>query len=152
MAVSAIAGIGNFVSFIPPLARLQQITPQQAFGQVVDQALRGATIAPAALTSTNAGTQSVAAFEQALFGNWLTTLQNLQVPSAPATSFDQLLAAQIDLTSVLAGGSSPAPFGLGAGAATGLTPGIVSLFDTMQLLGSQANQQQQVGTLIDLLA
>ena len=151
MAVSAIAGIGDFVSFIPSLPRLHQITPQQAFTQVVEQALRGPNIAPAALTSTSAGAQSLAALEQALFDDWIATLQ-FQAPAATSASFDQLLSAQLDLTAALAAGTSQSPFGLTAGFTQELTSGIAALFDTMQLLGSETNQRQPVGALLDLLA
>src|SRR5262245_36105160 len=131
MAVAAIAGIGNFVSFIPALPRLQQITPQQGFVEAVRRSLTGATVEPRVLTTTSDGAQSVATLTQALFDNWVASLQD----SAQPWSFDRLLATQLDLATGV--GFGAAQSALGPNAATqGMTAGLVSLFGTLELMGA----------------
>jgi hypothetical protein len=157
MAISAIPPITSATTFVPPLTLVQQVETQNLFAQLagaslaVDSSLNAATVAPAALTTTSSGnTQSLAQLEQALFNDWLTSLQNTISPS-PTPSLDLLLSGELNLTAAASSGALQLPLGTTTGQAANVNSALISLFNTMQLLGTTANQLQ-AGSLLDLLA
>jgi hypothetical protein len=160
MAISAIPPIGNAASLISPLLAPQQIAQQNAFtaltaalqtnaSSAVSSVLDAAAISSVAQTGTTNDTQSLAQLEQALFNEWLSSLQNTgTVSSTP--SLDLVLAGQLDATATT--GTRPSLFGSGTVQSQNLTAAIISLFDTVQMLGTTVNPALLGGSQLDLLA
>jgi hypothetical protein len=151
MAIPAIPPLSIATSFIPPLTQPRELAVQDAFTQVLGTSLSGAPISLAALTSASSGTQSLAALEQALFADWLASIQNADLSSL-SSALDPLLAGQLGLIATPGAGTSQSVLNATTGQSLGLTSALVSLFNTIQLLGTDANQPAQVGSLLDLLA
>lgn len=157
MAISAIPPITSATSFITPLALLQQVDTQNLLAQVASAPLAANTalnapIAPSALAATNSNNiQSLAQLEQALFNDWLASLQNTFLPSA-TPSLDLLLSGELNLTAAASTGALQLPLGTTPAQSANVNSTLVSLFNTMQLLGTTANQGLQAGSLLDLLA
>ena len=162
MAISAIPPIGNAASFISPLLAPQQVAQQNAFtalatalqtnaSSAVSSVLDAAAISSIAQTGATNDTQSLAQLEQALFNEWLSSLQNTITPSS-TPSLDLVLAGQLDATATATTGTLPSLFGSGTVQSQNLTAAIISLFDTVQMLGTTANPALLGGSQLDLLA
>jgi hypothetical protein len=162
MAISAIPPIGNAARFISPLLAPQQIAQQNAFtaltttlqanaSSAVSSVLDAAAISSLAQTGATNDTQSLAQLEQALFNEWLSSLQNTITPSA-TPSLDLVLAGQLDATTTAAAGTLPSPLGSTPAQSQNLTAAVISLFGTVQMLGSVTNEALLGGSQLDLLA
>jgi len=162
MAISAIPAIGNAASLISPLLAPQQIAQQNAFtalttalqtnaSSAVSSVLDAAAISSLAQTGATNDTQSLAQLEQALFNEWLSSLQNVDTPSS-TPSLDLLLAGQLDATATATTGTLPSLFGSAMAQSQTLTAAIISLFDTVQMLGTTVNPASLGGSQLDLLA
>lgn len=146
MALTALSPIGVGSAFIPLPVPPRQALTQDVFGQVLGTSLSGVPVATAAITSSGNATQSLAALEQALFSDWLTSMQNADT-SPLAASLDPLLSDQFAASNALA----QLPFGGTTSQSLDLTARLVALFNTVQLLGT-AQTENQSGSLFDLLA
>ncbi|HYL17535.1 MAG TPA: hypothetical protein VEV20_02570 [Burkholderiales bacterium] len=162
MAISAIPPIGNAASLISPLLAPQQIAQQNAFSALttalqtnassaVSSVLDAAAISSVAQTGATNDTQSLAQLEQALFNEWLASLQNTDTVSS-TPSLDLLLAGQLDATATATTGTLPTLFGSATAQSQNLTTAIISLFDTVQMLGTTVNPALLGGSQLDLLA
>ena len=162
MAISAIPPIGNAASLISPLLAPQQIAQQNAFtalttalqtnaSSAVSSVLDAAALSSIAQTGATNDTQSIAQLEQALFNEWLSSLQKVDTPSS-TPSLDLLLAGQLDATATATTGTLPSLFGSATAQSQNLTAAIISLFDTVQMLGTTVNPALLGGSQLDLLA
>ena len=162
MAISAIPPIGNAASLISPLLAPQQIAQQNAFtalttalqtnaSSAVSSVLDAAALSSIAQTGATNDTQSLAQLEQALFNEWLSSLQKVDTPSS-TPSLDLLLAGQLDATATATTGTLPSLFGSATAQSQNLTAAIISLFDTVQMLGTTVNPALLGGSQLDLLA
>jgi hypothetical protein len=163
MAISAIPPITSPTSFITPLALLQQVDTQALLAQVAgaplatDTALNAATIAPSAIapsaltTTISNNVQSLAQLEQALFNDWVASLQNALLPSA-TPSLDLLLSGELNLITAASTGALQLPLGTTTAQSANASSAVLSLFNTMQLLGIIPNQGLQPGSQLDILA
>lgn len=162
MAIAAIPPIGNAASFIAPLLSPQQIAQQNAFtalttalqtgaSNAVTSLLDSAAVSAVAQTGTTNATQSLAQLEQALFNEWLSSLQNNDTPSA-TPSLDLILAGQLDATTTATTGTLSSLFGSATTQSQNVTAAVLSLFDTVQMLGGTTNPGLLPGAQLDLLA
>ena len=162
MAISAIPPIGNAASLISPLLAPQQIAQQNAFtalttalqtnaSSAVSSVLDAAALSSIAQTGATNDTQSIAQLEQALFNEWLSSLQKVDTPSS-TPSLDLLLAGQLDATATATTGTLPTLFASATAQSQNLTAAIISLFDTVQMLGTTVNPALLGGSQLDLLA
>jgi len=162
MAISAIPPIGNATSLISPLLAPQQIAQQNVFTALttalqtnattaVSSVLDAAAVSSLAQPGATNDTQSLAQLEQALFNEWLSSLQNTITPST-TPSLDLVLAGQLDATATAAAGTLPSLFGSTPAQSQNLTAAIISLFGTVQMLGTATNEALLGGAQLDLLA
>ena len=162
MAISAIPPIGNAASLISPLLAPQQIAQQNAFtalttalqtnaSTAVGSVLDAAAFSSVAQSGAANDTQSLAQLEQALFNDWLSSLQNTVTPSA-TPSLDLLLSGQLDATATATTGALPSLLGSGTAQSQNLIATIISLFDTVQMLGATTSTGLLGGSQLDILA
>jgi hypothetical protein len=151
MAVSPIAPISNATSFIQAALSPRLLTPAEAFAQVLETSVSGPPTPPAALTAARPG-EFASALEQALFRDLVSTIERANLSSL-TPSLQPLFAGELGLTSPLAPtaiqtlleGASPAERAV-------LSANLTSLFSTIQLLGTEPDQEPQLGSLLDMLA
>jgi hypothetical protein len=162
MAISAIPPIGNAASLISSLLAPQQIAQQNAFtalttalqsnaSTAVSSVLDAAAISSVAQTGATNDAQSLAQLEQALFNEWLSSLQNTDTVSS-TPSLDLVLKGQLDAIATATTGTLPSLFGSGTVQSQNLTAAIISLFGTVQMLGTATNPAVLGGSQLDLLA
>ena len=162
MAIAAIPPISNTTSFVSQLLSPQQVAQQNVFtaltnalttdsSTVVSSILDPAAISATAQTATVNDSQSLAQLEQALFNEWVASLQNTDT-SSPTPSLDLVLAGQLDATATATTGALPSLFGSTTAQSQNVNATILSLFDTVQLLGTTVNQGLSAGSQIDFLA
>ncbi len=150
MAVSPIAPISNATSFIQAALSPRLLTPAQAFAQVLETSVSGPPTAPGVLAGARPG-EFASALEQALFRNLVSTIERADL-STLTPALQPLFAGELGLTSPLSPaallplleGASPAERAV-------LSSSLTSLFSTLQLLGTEPDQEPQLGGLLDTL-
>jgi hypothetical protein len=151
MAVSPISPISNATSFIQVALSPRLLTPAEAFAQVLETSVSGPPTPLAALAAARPG-EFASSLEQALFRDLVSTIERADL-STLTPSLQPLFAGELGLTSPLAPaalqtlleGASPAERAV-------LSANLTSLFSTMQLLGTEPDQEPQLGSLLDMLA
>jgi hypothetical protein len=138
---------------LPPASTQDLFAPVADAARAVDTALAAGTVAPSALTTASSTdtTQSLAQLEQALFSDWLASLQSTIVPSA-TPSLDLLLSGVLDLGLAASTVALQSSLGTPTGQAANVNSALVSLFNTMQLLGTTPTQALPAGSQLDILA
>jgi hypothetical protein len=149
MAISAISPIVTPPVFIQPLAQLRQLNVEQSFSNALASTLNGIAAGPATLQAVTSQPQTVKSLEQALFNQWVTGLQSATAGTL-GTSFDGVLAASLGIPGQT--GVSELPFDTSNPQSLLFTARLVSLFNTVDLLGGDAGQSSQLGSLLDTLA
>ena len=149
MAVSAISPIVTPPVFIQPLAQLRQLNVEQSFNTALANTLNEIVAPPATLQAVTSQPETVKSLEQALFNQWVSSLQSATAGSLGA-SLDGLLAGSLGITGQT--GVSELPFDTSNPQSLLFTARLVSLFNTVDLLGSDAGQSSQLGSLLDTLA
>jgi hypothetical protein len=149
MAISAISPIVTPPVFIQPLAQLRQLNIEQSFNTAVASTLNGIAAAPATLQAVTSQPQTVKPLEQALFNQWVSSLQSATAGTL-GTSLDRVLAGSLGITGQT--GVSELPFDTSNPQSLLFTARLVSLFNTVDLLGGDAGQSSQLGSLLDTLA
>src|SRR5690348_13828444 len=76
MAISAISPISTPPLFIQPLALARQVGFQTPFDAALTNTVNSLAGAPAAVQTTDTSAQVVNSLEQALFNQWLSSLQS----------------------------------------------------------------------------
>ena len=151
MAISPIGPISNATSFIQAALSPRLLTSAQAFEQVLATSVSGPPTAPAALAAARPG-DFATTLEQALFRNLVNTVERADL-STLTPALQPLFAGELGLTSPL---SPDALLPLLAGATPAeramLSANLTSLLNTIQLLGTEPDQEPQLGNLLDLLA
>jgi hypothetical protein len=151
MAISPISPISNATSFIQAALSARLLSPAQAFEQVLATSVSGPPTSPAALAAARPG-DFATALEQVLFRNLVSTVERADL-STLTPALQPLFAGELGLTSPLSpdalqpllAGASPAERAV-------LSANLTSLFSTIQLLGTEPDQEPQLGSLLDLLA
>jgi hypothetical protein len=140
----------------------QQVAQQNAFAALTSALQTNATTTVASVLDTTAlsslaqtnatnSTQSLAQLEQALFNEWLSSLQNTVTPSA-TPSLDLILSGQLDAAATATSAALPSLFGSATTQPQNLTAAIISLFDTVQMLGATTSTGLVGGSQLDILA
>jgi hypothetical protein len=149
MAISAISPIVTPPLFIQPLAQLRQLHVEQSFNTALASTLNGIAAGPATLQAVTSQPQTVKSLEQALFNQWVSSLQSATAGTL-GTSLDGVLAGSLGITGQT--GVSELPFDTSNPQSLLFTARLVSLFNTVDLLGGDAGQSSQLGSLLDTLA
>jgi len=149
MAISAISPIVTPPVFIQPLAQLRQLHVEQSFNTALASTLNGMAAAPAPLQAVTSQPQTVKSLEQALFNQWVTSLQSATAGTL-GTSLDGVLAGSLGIMGQT--GVSELPFDTSNPQSLLFAARLVSLFNTVDLLGGDAGQGSQLGSLLDTLA
>jgi hypothetical protein len=149
MAISAISPVVIPPVFIQPLAQTPQLNVAQPFNAALANSLNGLGGAPAALQAASTQPQLINSLEQSLFSQWITSLQS---PTAGTlgTTLDSVLAGSLGITGTT--GAPSLPFDANNPQSLLFAARLVSLFNTVDLLGGDAGQSTQFGSLLDILA
>ncbi len=151
MAVSPIAPISNATSFIQAALSPRLLAPTQAFEQVLQASVSGPPTAAAALAAARPG-EFASALEQALFRDLVNTVERADL-STLTPALQPLFAGELGLTSPLSPASLlPLLEGASPAERAVLSSSLASLFSTIQLLGTEPDQEPQLGSLLDMLA
>ena len=151
MAISAISPISNPPVFIQPLALARQVDFQTPFDAALTNTVNSSTGAPAAVQTTDTSAQLVNSLEQALFNQWLSSLQS--VSAGPlGGALDSLLAGSLGITGATGNGLSNLPFDTGNPQSLSIATRLASLFNTVDLLGGDTGQSASLGSLLNVLA
>jgi len=151
MAISAISPISNPPVFIQPLALARQVDFQTPFDAALTNTVNSPTGAPAAVQTTDTSAQLINSLEQALFNQWLSSLQS--VSAGPlGGALDSLFAGGLGITGATGKGLPGLPFDTSSPQSLLFTARLISLFNTMDLLGGDAGQASSAGSLLDTLA
>src|SRR3954451_24301481 len=149
MAISAISPIIAQPIFIQPLAQSRALNFTQPFETALANTLNGAGGSLATLQAPTSRAQLVNSLEQTLFSQWVGSLQSASA-GALGTPLDNILASGLGTTG--ANNGSGLPFDSGSPQSLLFTARLVSLFNTMDLLGADTSQTSPSGSLLDTLA
>ena len=149
MAISAISPIIAQPIFIQPLGQARALNVPQPFETALANTLNGIGGSPAALQATTSRAQLVNSLEQTLFSQWVGSLQSTSAGSL-GTPLDNILAGSLGMTS--ANNGSGLPFDTSSPQSLLFTARLISLFNTMDLLGGDIGQASSAGSLLDTLA
>jgi hypothetical protein len=150
MAISAIGPISNATAFIQAALPPRLLTPAEAFEQVLQASASGPPTAPTALAATRPG-DFASALEQALFRNLVSTIERADL-STLTPALQPLFAGDLGLTSPLSPAAlQPLLEGASPAERAVLSANLASLFSTIQLLGSEPDNEPQLGGLLDML-
>jgi putative component of toxin-antitoxin plasmid stabilization module len=151
MAISAISPIANPPVLIQALAQARQVNLQQPFEAALTNTLTSLAGAPAALQAASTQSQLVNTLEQALFNQWVSSLQSASADTL-GTSLDSLLAGSLGVIGTTGNGVSNLPFDTSSPQSLLFSARLVSLFNTVDLLGGDTGQGSSFGSLLDVLA
>jgi len=151
MVISAISPGFTPPVFIQPLPPTHGLEVQQPFNTALASTLNRITAAPTPLPAVSTQTQLINSLEQALFNQWVTSLQSVS-PSALGTAFDNTLAPSLGITTTSANEVSALRFDANSPQSLLFTARLASLFNTMDLLGGDTGQGTSLGSLLDILA
>jgi hypothetical protein len=152
MAVSPIGPISNATSFIQLALSPRLLTPAEAFNAVLETSLSGPPASPAALAGAVRPGEFASALEQALFRNLVDTVERFDL-STLTPGLQPLFAGELGLTSPLAPGALlPLLEGASPAERAVLSASLTALFNTIQLLGAEPDQEPRLGGLLDTLA
>src|SRR4051794_15985977 len=151
MAISAISPISTPPVFIQPLAAARQVDFQTPFDAALTNTRNSAAAAPTALQTENTPSQLVNSLEQALFNQWLSSLQSASA-SPLGGALDSLLTGSVGITDTPGNGLSNLPFDTGSPQSLLLATRLASLFNTVDLLGGDTGQSTSLGSLLNVLA
>ena len=149
MPISAISPIVTPPVFLQPLAPLRPLNVEQSFTTALASTLNGIAAGPATLQAVTSQPQTIKSLEQALFNQWVTSLQSATAGTL-GTSLDGVLAGSLGIMGQT--GVSELPFDTSNPQSLLFAARLVSLFNTVDLLGSDAGQSSQLGSLLDTLA
>ena len=149
MAISAISPIVTPPVFIQPLAPLRLLNADQSFNTALASMLNGIAAGPGTLQSVTSQPQTIKSLEQALFNQWMNSLQSATAGTL-GTPLDSALAGSLGIIGTT--GVSELPFDTSNPQSLLFTARLVSLFNTVDLLGGDAGQGSQIGSLLDTLA
>jgi len=151
MAISAISPISNPPVFIQPLALARQVDFQTPFDAALTNTVNSLAGAPAAVQTTDTSAQVVNSLEQALFNQWLSSLQS--VSAGPlGGALDSLFAGGLGITGATGKGLPGLPFDTSSPQSLLLATRLASLFNTVDLLGGDTGQSASLGSLLNVLA
>ena len=151
MAISAISPISNPPVFIQPLALARQVNFQTPFDAALTSTLNTLAAAPAALQAAGTSAQVVNSLEQALFNQWLSSVQSASADPLGG-ALDSLLAGSLGITGATGNGLSNLPFDTGNPQSLSIATRLASLFNTVDLLGGDTGQSASLGSLLNVLA
>jgi hypothetical protein len=151
MAISAISAIGSGASFIPPPVVPPALSPAESFVQALDTSLNNSTSAVNGLAAANGQNNFISALERALFSNWIASVQSANLNTL-SPIIDSVLAGQLGVTGRIDANTPALPFDTDSPASLVLTARILSLFSTMQLLGTDINTAPAIGSLLNIAA
>ncbi len=152
MATSPVSFFAPTTSIIPPPVTIPQIPASSPF---LD-ALQG-TQANAATTPLNTfpalspQSQFIATLERSLFSDWTTGLQPIGGNSL-GPAIESILANALGLTGPIPAESRGVPFDASNPASVAITSQILSLFGSIQSLGTGASPTPTIGSILDLAA
>jgi hypothetical protein len=149
MAISALSPVSNALSFIqPPLPSSRVVTTQELFSRALEGSLSGPPASPAALAATVSQPQLVSSLERALFRD--LALQVGRADGAGLTSLlDPSVSSLLGLGGALPNALPPILASASMQQSLAFTASLTTLFNTIQLLGSEASEEP---SLVDLLA
>jgi putative component of toxin-antitoxin plasmid stabilization module len=150
MAISAISPIANPSVLIQALAQARQVNFQQPFDAALTNTLNSLAGAPAALQAASPKSL-VNSLEQALFSQWVSSLQSASADTL-GSSLDSLLAGNLGIIGATGDGVSNLPFDTSSPQSLLFSARLVSLFNTVDLLGGDTGQSSSFGSLLDVLA
>jgi hypothetical protein len=101
------------------------------------------------LQAASSRAQLVNSLEQTLLSQWVASLQSASAGSL-GTPLDNILAGSLGITA--ANNGSGLPFDTGTPQSLLFTARLVSLFNTVDLLGGDGGQAFPAGSLLDTLA
>ena len=146
MALSPISAVGGTTSFIPPPVVPRALSPVERFVQALDTSLNTSTTATVSgLNATTTQQNFVAALERALFSNFVASVQNNNA-STLSPIIDSILAGEFGITN---SNTQAVPFDTSDPASLVLTARMLSLFSSMQLLGTEVNTNPAIGSLLN---
>jgi len=151
MAISAISPITNPPIFIERLAQTRQVDLHQPFDAALRSTLNSLAGESAALRAASTQSQLVNSLEQALFNQWVSSLQSASAGPLGA-ALDSLLAGSLGITGPTGNGISNLPFDTSSPQSLVLTARLVSLFNTVDLLGGDAGEGSTFGSLVNVFA
>ncbi|MEO8627107.1 MAG: hypothetical protein ABI612_03275 [Betaproteobacteria bacterium] len=150
MAISPASFFAPTMSIIPPVT-----LPQLSASNPALNALRGtrANAAPAlaSLQALAPQREFVAALEQLLFTNSATGLQPVSSDTL-GPAIESLLASALGLSAPIPTEARGIPFDASNPLPVAITAQILSLFGSIQLLGTDTNPTPTIGSLLDLAA
>ena len=150
MAIPAISPIGTPPFFVEPLAPARTAALAQPFNATLTNSLNVMAQAAAATPATTTSPQLVNSLEQTLFSQWLASLQSSTSTGALPTSLDNVLGQALGLTGIT--GGLPSTLDASNPQAMLFTARLVSLFNTVDLLGGDNGLVGQPGSMLDTLA
>jgi hypothetical protein len=148
MAISAISPISTPPVFIQPLALARQVDFQTPFDAALTSTVNSLAGAPAAVQTTDTSAQVVNSLEQALFNQWLSSLQSASAGPLGG-ALDSLFAGSLGITGATGNGL---PFDTSSPQSLLLATRLASLFNTVDLLGGDTGQSASLGSLLNVLA
>ena len=151
MAISAISPISNPPVFIQPLAPARQVNFQTPFDAALTSTLNTLAAAPAALQTAGTPSELLNSLEQALFNQWLSSVQSASAGPLSG-ALDSLLAGSLGITGATGNGLSNLPFDTGNPQSLSIATRLASLFNTVDLLGGDTGQSASLGSLLNVLA
>jgi hypothetical protein len=150
MAIPAISPIVIPPVFSESIRQTRELgSPPNPFEVALTNTANGMANTPAVLQPPSSRTQAVSSLEQALFNQWVGSLQSVSSGSLGA-ALDNVLAG-LGVTGT-AEASSQLPFDPNNPQSLLLAARLISLFSTIDLLGGEAGGGPQLGTLLDTLA
>lgn len=152
MAISTIPPLSLAAGFLPaPVPPLQQVTQQGALQSFVQQVLTPPAPSTSTLAPVGAGQQLLTSLEQALFRDVLGNIQQAELTSI-APNIEQILTGQFGLSATVGGDLLPLTLQANPASSMVLNASLASLFQTIELLGGAAGEDQPLGSLLNVFA